>query len=184
MSRLARPHRHPSSEWAGSWPAARLSPGCRNRRGAAFLIALPQPPPSLSPAAPGPAGPGSSGALAAARGKSALWLPTAARLQEKARISWPGVSPSRLLPAAESLGAQGWDVPNRFWDLQGARKEEAAGSGHFCWQCQNLPLCSILPINKPPARAEPLASTEMFLPFGARGVSPTMGHNGQLGGLV
>lgn len=29
-----------------------------------------------------------------------MWLPTAAGLQEKARISWPGASPSRPLPAA------------------------------------------------------------------------------------
>lgn len=77
-------------------------------RGAGFLIALPH-----SPSVPLPCGfpaqpaPGSHRGLAAARGKRALWLPTAAQLEEKARISWLGPSPSRLLPAAECFGAEG-----------------------------------------------------------------------------
>lgn len=102
--------------------------------------------------------------------------------ESKDFLAWSKSFPSP--PSCREPQGSGVGCSQQVWDLQGARKEEAAGSGHFCWQCQNLPLCSILPINKPPARAEPLASTEMFLPFGAHGVSPTMGHNGQLGGLV
>lgn len=100
-----------------------------------------------------------------------MWLPTAARLEEKARISWPGASPSRLLPAAECFGAEGGLFPTGFGpgargcpclellpNVRGSRRQ--LGSGHFCWQ--NLALCSTLPINKIPAQAEPLASTEVF----------------------
>lgn len=171
VSRLARPHRHHRSGPApGPLPASPRAAGTREEPVSLSLSR--SPPPSLSPAAPGPAAPGSRRGLAAARGKRALWLPTAARLEEKARISWPGASPSRLLPAAESLGAEGGLFPTGFrpgargcpcrellLNAQGSGRQH--GSGHFCWQCQNLPLCSILPINKIPAQAQPLASTEM-----------------------
>lgn len=42
--------------------------------------------------------------------------------------------------------------------MQGSRRQHASGHN----RCRNLPLCSILPINKIPAQAEPLASTEML----------------------
>lgn len=169
VSRLARPHRHHRSRPApGPLPASPRAAGTREEP--VSLSPSRSPPPSLSPAAPGPAAPGSRRGLAAARGKRALWLPTAARLEEKARISWPGASPSRLLPAAECFGAEGGLFPTGFGpgargcpclellpNVRGSRRQ--LGSGHFCWQCQNL---STLPINKIPAQAEPLASTEVF----------------------
>lgn len=45
-------------------------------------------------------------------------------------------------------------------NVQGSRRQH--GSGHFCWQCQNLPLHSILHVNKISPQAEPWASTETF----------------------
>lgn len=184
VSRLARPHRHHRSVPApGPPPASPRAAGTREEP--VSLSPSRSPPPSLSPAAPGPAAPGSRRDLAAAWGKRALWLPTAARLEEKARISWPEANPSRLLPDAESLGDEGGLFPIGLDQEPGlplhgaaaecARKQEAAR----IWA-----LLLAVPKSPPPLHPtckQNLSSGRAFgqhrdVPLGAGAFSPTMGH--------
>lgn len=100
-----------SEERAGAWPAAGLSPGCRNQSGAGFLIALPQPPPALSPAAPGPQPPGHAGAWQRRGGSEHCGCPL--RPGWRRKQGFPG--PEQVLPVSSQLPRAcrlRWTVPN------------------------------------------------------------------------